>query len=271
MKTVMAAPRGTAGPLLYMDREGRRRREPRRKAALRRRRRLRSAQHRPGARNGCRGTFEELKGVLSMALSRKYLEGMGLDEKQVASIIEGHTESTEALKGAIEDLKGQLEALKAQAGEAEQLRKELEGYKSGGGEDVQGKYDDLKREFEAYKAEIAGKEQAAKVRAAYKRLLDDEHIDPNLHELILKGTDISGMKLDKDGGLEGAEALKKAISEGYAKFRVRTEDRGADVGSGGQGGGDGGANPLAAQLAQRFHERRYGPTGGTGGGSGERD
>ena len=48
-------------------------------------------------------------------------------------------------------------------------------------------------------------------------------------DAILKVTDLSKMKLDKDGGLEGESELKKAINEEWGEFKTTVTEKGAVV------------------------------------------
>lgn len=167
-----------------------------------------------------------------MALTRAMLKGMGLTDEQVAAVIEGHSETVEGLKDKLKEHDGDAQKIK----ELEDKLKALEG-----GKDWQAEYDKLKKEFDDYKADIDGRETLSKVKTAYKTLLDEEKIDPTIHELILRGTDFSGKKLNADGGLEDADKLREEIRKDYAAHVVKTETRGANAGNqaSGQGGGSG--------------------------------
>lgn len=156
-----------------------------------------------------------------MALTRKLLKGMGLTEEQMDSIIDAHTDTTDALKQKIEQLE---EA----AGKAADLEKQLKALQSG--TDWKAEHDKVKKEFDQYKAEMAGKEESAKVRSAYRELLKAEEIDPNRFDVILRAEaeNLKGAKLGKDGKLENAEALAKGIRENWGDFRVKTETRGTN-------------------------------------------
>ena len=57
----------------------------------------------------------------------------------------------------------------------------------------------------------------------------DESIDEKRHEAIMRVTDFSGIKRDKDGNLENADALKEGIRKDWGAFKVTTKQRGEDV------------------------------------------
>ena len=149
-----------------------------------------------------------------MALTRKMLKGMNLTEEQIDTIIEGHDETVSALKSdrdAWKDKAAQAETLKT---ERDDLRQKLDAQNSG---------TDWKGEYDKLKASIDAKETAAKVREAYRGILKAEHIDETLHDLILDGTKLDAVKLNKDGALENADAIAAAVREKYAAHIVKTD------------------------------------------------
>jgi len=83
--------------------------------------------------------------------------------------------------------------------------------------------------FEKYKADTEAKATLSAVKAAFKKLLTEEHIDPKRHEAILRATSFDGKKLDKDGKLEGEAELRKGINDEWADFKVTTHTEGAKV------------------------------------------
>lgn len=168
-----------------------------------------------------------------MALTRKFLKGLGLSEEQIDSIVEAHTDT-------LTGLQDKIKALEGDAGKVRELQEKLDAYEKGGGEDWQGKYNQVKKDLEDYKAEVSAKESAEKVKAAYKALLGEEKIDPKRYDVILRATSFKDMKLDKDGKLENAEALKAAIREDWADFKVTEKTQGAGVGNPPNNGGGSG-------------------------------
>ena len=154
-----------------------------------------------------------------MALKRSMLTGMGLTEEQVTAIIEGHDET-------VRGLKEQIDSLKDKAGKADDLQKQLDDLKNG--KDWKAEHDKVKKELDDYRAEVGRKESDAKIRAAYKKLLKDEGIHPDLHDTILAGTDRAAMKLDAEGKLEGEDKLREGIRDRYKSFVVKTEKKGVN-------------------------------------------
>lgn len=155
-----------------------------------------------------------------MAFTRSFLSATGLTEEQVKAVMEEHVSVTDALKAERDKFKAEAEKLPG-------VQKELDDLK--GGEDWKKKYEDERKSFEDFRNKTAQDAEAAKVRAAYRKLLIDEKIGEKRLDSILKVTDFTKMKLDKDGNLEGEDALRKAIGDEWSEFRVTTTQQGANV------------------------------------------
>lgn len=155
-----------------------------------------------------------------MAFSRSFLKSTGLTDEQISAVIEEHTAVTDALKA-------DRDKYKAEADKAAELQKQLE--QASGGEDWKQKYEDERKAFSDYKAKAAQDAEAAKVKAAYRKLLSDEKISDRRLDSIIKVTDFSKMKLDKDGKLDGENELRKAINEEWSEFKTSVTEKGADV------------------------------------------
>ena len=156
-----------------------------------------------------------------MAFTRSFLSATGLSEEQVKAVMEEHVAVTDALKA-------DRDKFKAEAEKAADLQKQLEGIK--GGEDFKAKYENEHKAFEDFKKKTAEDAEAAKVRAAYRKLLIDEKIGEKRLDSILKVTDFSKMKLDKDGTtLENEAELRKSIGDEWGEFRTTVTEKGANV------------------------------------------
>lgn len=179
---------------------------------------------------------------------------MGLTDEQVSSIMEEHTNVTDALKAQRDKATNDAKDLKEKADKVEGLEKQINDLKSG--DDFKSKYEKEHQDFEDFKKQIATQEQVAKIKAAYRQLLLDERINEKRVDSVLKLTDFSEIKLDKDGKLENLDALKENIGKEWGEFKVTTKERKQAVptppafGSG--GGGEGRARELYLnRLKQR--------------------
>ena len=125
------------------------------------------------------------------------------------------------------DAREERDKLKEDAERANDLQKQLDDLSSG--EDFQKKYEEEHRAFEDFRKKTASEAEAAKIRTAYRKLLAAEGISEKRLDSILKVTDMSKMKLDKDGNLEDLDSLKKSIGEEWGEFKTTIAEKGAVV------------------------------------------
>ena len=163
----------------------------------------------------------------------------------------------------VDDVKDQLDAAKADAArykaEADKLpgvQQELEGLKNG--EDYKAKYEKEHADFEGYKKQVADGEELSKKKAAYRKLLADEHINEKRLDAVIRLTDFSNIKLDKEGNLQDTDKLKKTIGEEWGEYKVTTQKRGAEVATPPQGDNGGKTMSRAAELAAQYRAQKYG-------------
>lgn len=159
------------------------------------------------------------------SFARKWLEGILENEElstkeKAQQIMDGHIAVTDGLKD-------ERDSFKAEAEKAGDLQKELDDFKNG--EDFQKKYEEEHKAFESFKKQTASEAEAAKVKSAYRKLLAGEGIGEKRLDSILKVTDLSKLKLDKDGNLEDVDGLKKAINDEWGEFKTTVTEKGAVV------------------------------------------
>lgn len=156
-----------------------------------------------------------------MAITRSMLKGMQLTDEQVSAIIEEHTNTIEGLKKDRDKYKSDAEKLPV-------VQKELEDLKSGDS-DWKDKYEKEHKDFEDYKKEVAGKEAVAKVRSAYRKLLVENGVGEKHIDAVLRVTDFTNVKVDKDGKLENSDKLSESIRSEWSGFITNKGTKGADV------------------------------------------
>lgn len=160
------------------------------------------------------------------SFARKWLEGI-LDNEDLSTkekaqqIMDGHIAVTDGLKD-------ERDTLKEQADKAADLQKQLDDL-TASGEDFKAKYEKEHEAFEDFKKKTASDAEAAKVRSAYRKLLAGEGISEKRLDSILKVTDLTKLKLDTDGNLEGVDGLKKAINDEWSDFKTTVTEKGAVV------------------------------------------
>ena len=94
-----------------------------------------------------------------MALTRKFLKAMGIDEEKVEQIVEAHSET-------VNGLKDQLAGLRADAEKLPDVQKELDALKAAGDGGFEEKYQAEHRAFEEYKSQVSAKERKTAQEAA---------------------------------------------------------------------------------------------------------
>lgn len=155
-----------------------------------------------------------------MAFTRNFLKSTGLSDDQITAVMEEHV-------AVVDGLKADRDNYKAEADKAAELQKQLDEINSG--EDFKAKYEKEHQDFEDFKKKTADEAEATRVQAAYRSLLVDEKIGAKRLDSIMKVTDFSRMKLNKDGRLENEDQLRKSINEEWSEFKTTVTERGAKV------------------------------------------
>ena len=168
-----------------------------------------------------------------MALTRKMLSAMGIDDEKQDEIINAHIEVVNALTE-------ERDSYKADAKKAEKTQKELddlqESMKNGERSPYKVKYEakveefnELKKEFDDYKADVSAKELEAKKASAYSDLLKETGVSEKRIKAIIKVTDLKDVELDNEGKIKDKDALKKSVKEEWSDFIVTETQQGANV------------------------------------------
>lgn len=191
-----------------------------------------------------------------MALSRKFLEGMGIEDKQVESIIEAHTET-------VNGLKAERDRYKEQAEKVPDLQKQLEEAQAASeGGDWEEKFNAEHQAFEDFKAQVATEKAEAEKAQAYRGMLMAAGIDPKRIDAIMRVTDLSEVEMGEDGKLKEAGKLEEAAKEEWADFVLKTITKGSDPATPPENKDKipEGADPEIARRMQERHERMFGKT-----------
>lgn len=158
-----------------------------------------------------------------MALTRKMLKAMGIEDEKIDQIIEEHVES-------IDGLKAERDRYKAGADEAEGLRKQLEEAKKAGegAGEYEEKYKAKCKELDDFKAKVADEAAEREKRGLYRELLAGAGVDPKRIDTVLKVSDLSGVTV-KDDAIEGADDLTESIKSDWSDFIAVKTTQGATV------------------------------------------
>lgn len=169
-----------------------------------------------------------------MALTRKMLKAMGIEDEKIDQIIEAHTETVDALKEKAELYKKDAEALPDVQKQLDELKKDSGdgGYKA--------KYDKEHKAFEDYKANITAKETRAAKEKAARAYFGSKGIPSESMGLVIRGAraEIDGLELDGDK-IKDSKALDDLLSGDYkgligkeTKFGTNTQNPPTTTGGG---------------------------------------
>lgn len=161
-----------------------------------------------------------------MALTRKFLSALGIEEEKAEQIIAAHSETVDGLKTERDNYKKDAEQLPA-------VQRELDSFKEAAKQNEKDpykvKYEALKEEYDDFKTGIEAKETAAKKEAAYKQLLKDAGVSEKRIDAVLKVSDLESVELDEEGKIKEAAKLTAAIKTEWADFITTESAKGAAV------------------------------------------
>ena len=168
--------------------------------------------------------------ALTKAKVREILSEAGVESEKISDavdkIIDGHVTSINALREERDNLKKDADKLADTEKELNELKKTIESNEK---DPYKVKYEAKKEEFENFKKQIAEKESKKQKEDAYIQLLKESNVSEKRIKAIIKASEdsINSVKFDKDGKIENAEDLKKAIAEEWDDFIEKTVVKGA--------------------------------------------
>ena len=156
-----------------------------------------------------------------MALTRKFLKGMGLSDEVVDSIIESHAETVDGLKEEINKYKGDAEKLPG-------VQKELNDLRTAGDGGYKEKYENEKKAFEDFKKAQTEKETRQAKEKAYTEFLKSVGVSEKRIPSIIKVTDLNTVELEGDK-VKDAEKLTETVKTEWADFIETSNTGGANT------------------------------------------
>lgn len=180
---------------------------------------------------------------------------MGIDEKQIDSIIEAHTET-------VDGLKADRDKYKEQAEKVPDLQKQLEEAKEAakGDGDWQKKYDEEHKAFEDFRQSVDAQKKAADKAKAYRsQVLGKAGVADKYLDDLMGVIKLDDVELDDDGNIKDAEKLAETAKDKWASFVVKKETKRHEPPTPPDHGGsvDGGDPDVAKRMAERY-ARKYG-------------
>ena len=160
-----------------------------------------------------------------MALTRKFLEALGIEQAKIDEIISAHTEVTNALKADRDNYKEKAEKYDETKTELDKAKSELDKVNK---DEYKTKYESLEAEFNKYKTDIAEKEVKGKKEEAYKKMLKEIGVNEKSIDAIVKVKDLSSLKLDDKGNIVDVDTLKESEKKDWEGFIIKSEVGGQD-------------------------------------------
>ena len=147
-----------------------------------------------------------------MALTRKMLKAMGIEEEKIDQIIDAHAETVDGLKADLEKYKGDAEKLPG-------VQRELNDLKAKGDDGWKEKHDTVKREYDEYKAGITAKEARAAKETAVKAYFESKNITGANLNIAMRSskTEIDSVELENDK-IKDTAALDALVSGDLASL-----------------------------------------------------
>ena len=160
-----------------------------------------------------------------MALTRKFLEALGIEQAKIDEIISAHTEVTNALKVDRDSYKEKAEKYDETKTELDKAKSELEKVNK---DEYKTKYESLESEFNKYKTDIAEKEVKVKKEEAYKKMLKEIGVNEKSIDAIVKVKDLSSLNLDDKGNIVDVDTLKESEKKDWEGFIIKSEEERQD-------------------------------------------
>lgn len=157
-----------------------------------------------------------------MALTRKLLKSMGIEDEKIEQIIDAHTEVTDALKQERDQYKENSEKLT-------EVQKELDTLKAQGDGGFKAKYEAEKSAHDALKQEIADSKAKTAKEAAVKAFYEGKNITDKNLKIAMRGTDLGKVELNEDGTIKDTKALEDLVSGDFASLVYTDQTNGANT------------------------------------------
>ena len=182
-----------------------------------------------------------------MALTRKLLRSMGIEDDKIDQIIEAHTETVNALKDERDEYKDTAEKLPKVQAELDELKaKPDDGFKE--------KYEKEHADFEAYKEQTAKADSEREKKSLYRKLLQDAGVDPKRLDAVMRVADLGEVSVE-DGAIVDADKVTEAVKSEWSDFIQTKGSKPAGVDTPPAGGSSGSENEpkdLAEALRQKY-------------------
>ena len=155
-----------------------------------------------------------------MALTRKFLKALGIEEDKIEEIITAHGETVAALKDEITKAQQGADDLAAVTKERDTLKQRVEALEKASGDAAK-----VQADFDAYKQQVETEKTNAGKKALLKKALEAANANPAAIDLMLGTVDLDKVELDGES-LKDTEAVLKPIKEAHAALFGTVQNQG---------------------------------------------
>ena len=149
----------------------------------------------------------------AMALTRKFLKALGIEDDKIDEIVAAHGETVTALKAEIDEAKQGASGLDAVTKERDRYKADLEALQKTSGDAAK-----VQAEYDAYKAQVEKDKTAAQKVAALDAVLKEAGVErESFRAQLRKGWDMDTVELENDNVKDEA-ALISRIKADYPDF-----------------------------------------------------
>lgn len=158
-----------------------------------------------------------------MALTRRALKAMGIEEEKIDEIISMHTDTVDGLKADISRYKADAEKLPG-------VQKQLDELKAAGDDGYKEKYEKEHSAFETYKADVTAKEAKAAKEKAVRAYFEGKNITGANLELAMRGCgeEMAAIELDGDK-IKDTKSLDALVAGTYKGLVSTSRTKGTDT------------------------------------------
>lgn len=182
-----------------------------------------------------------------MALTRKMLKVLGIEDEKIEQIIDAHTETVDGLKEKLAKAEADAQTLEA-------VTKERDELKADG--NFKDKYEKEHKAFEEYKSGITAKETRAAKEKAVREYLTSKNITGGNLDIAMRGlsAEIDAAELDGEK-IKDTKALDELIGGTYKGLVVTSTVTGTQTANPPANGG--GGKLTKADIFKRDEKGRY--------------
>lgn len=170
-----------------------------------------------------------------MALTRKFLKALEIEDDKIDQIIEQHVSSMDAVKSERDELRDQVSKLSKVQEELDEVTKERDSLKTTADENAsyKEKYENERTAFSEYKKEVDDERVKNKKATAYRALLkkagvrDDK--EGNRYSQITKLAKFDEIELDDNGSIKDEDKVLEGIKKDWSGFIGKKSEEGANI------------------------------------------